>query len=328
MPRERKTQVQPSNGTTLPRGKAFQIRLMTALLEATFCFFEFLFLFVMAKDFGKNIYHEFSLTLPMWFTFLINVFANALVIYWTLWRFAYSIGLRPAQLASRLGLTSLRVSWTAVAIVGIQGLGAVIMVLLQLWYGRWIFSLKNYYTQEDKFEWTGVTEMLVLSPFREEIIFRGAMFSIFYRRIGGKSAKEKRLCIISSSLIFGLVHLLNLFGSEYSIFYIVLQVTLGIMVGALYNLRFVINGGLIETILLHMSNNVFSSFLNLNLIFDWLDPLIIFPLLETFIVYGLLIYFSHQELMKQKPMPYAPVDLDGSGTLKPEPSQNGDQKEN
>jgi len=197
----------------------------------------------------------------------------------------------------------------------IQGLGALVMVGLQVWSNRWMFSLKNY-LKDDQFDPSATAEMLLFSPIREEIIFRGVMFSIFYRRVGGIKPRDKFLCVVCSSLIFGSVHLINLFGHEYSLFYICLQVTLGVMVGGLYCLRFVISDGLTETILLHMSNNLFSSFLPLDLEFNINDPLIIFPLLETFAVYSLLIFFCYRELMRQPSKPFPSVDLDANGNLK------------
>jgi membrane protease YdiL (CAAX protease family) len=134
-------------------------------------------------------------------------------------------------------------------------------------------------------------DMLLLAPLREELTFRGLMFTIFYLRgvafkvapaapavVEGSSddavatpsapATEESLawtsswkldCVIASAVTFGIVHLLNLFGNRYTTTYIILQVFLGVTLGAFYCMRFILSeNAMLETVLLHMINNFFS----------------------------------------------------------------------
>ena len=132
--------------------------------------------------------------------------------------------------------------------------------------------------------------MLLFAPLREELTFRGMIFTIFYLRgVAYKatpsvkqddSTKSNAVTttptansdeslawtaawkldgVIASAVTFGLVHLLNLFGNRYTTTYIVLQIFLGMTLGAFYCFRFVLSqNSLLETVLLHMINNFFS----------------------------------------------------------------------
>jgi membrane protease YdiL (CAAX protease family) len=132
-----------------------------------------------------------------------------------------------------------------------------------------------------------ICDMLVFAPVREEMTFRGLMFAIFYLRgtsfkLAPAVALEGELknapavspdaqeslawtsswkldCVAASAVTFGLVHLLNVFGSRYTRTYILLQVLLGMTLGAFYSLRLVLSEhAVLETALLHIINNAFS----------------------------------------------------------------------
>jgi membrane protease YdiL (CAAX protease family) len=77
--------------------------------------------------------------------------------------------------------------------------------------------------------------------------------------------------------MFGLVHLTNLLGVRYQPLYIALQVGLGILLGAFYSLRFVLSGTLWQSIVMHATNNFYSSFVPLDLQLDLTNPLIAIP---------------------------------------------------
>lgn len=177
--------------------------------------------------------------------------------------------------------------------------------------------------------------MLLMAPIREELVFRGLMFAIFYLRgaaykvpssapapaaAPGVAAAEqdgeaegegevdgavvpsvaapdtaaaavpesqeslawtsrwKLDCVVASAVTFGLVHLLNLFGSRYTRTYIVLQVFLGMTLGAFYCLRFVLSqNAMLETVMLHVINNVFSSFLPVEAELDLSSAMVSLP---------------------------------------------------
>lgn len=173
--------------------------------------------------------------------------------------------------------------------------------------------------------------MLLMAPIREELVFRGLMFAIFYLRgaaykvpssapapaaavavaaeqpdgeaqsqgedegavvpaaAAAAPAPEsqeslawtsswKLDCVAASAVTFGLVHLLNLFGSRYTKTYIILQVFLGMTLGAFYCLRLVLSDNcMLETVALHVINNVFSSFLPVEAELDLASPLVSLP---------------------------------------------------
>lgn len=55
-------------------------------------------------------------------------------------------------------------------------------------------------------------ENLLVAPVREELIFRAVLYSVFFKRVGGRKGSDRLYCVFASSFVFGLVHLLNLFG--------------------------------------------------------------------------------------------------------------------
>lgn len=173
-------------------------------------------------------------------------------------------------------------------------------------------------------------DMLLMAPIREELVFRGLMFAIFYLRgaaykvpssapapapapavaseqdgqtegeVDGAvvpaaapdaaaaapesqeslawTSRWKLDCVVASAVTFGLVHLLNLFGSRYTRTYIVLQVFLGMTLGAFYCLRFVLSqNAMLETVMLHVINNVFSSFLPVEAELDLSSAMVSLP---------------------------------------------------
>jgi hypothetical protein len=170
-------------------------------------------------------------------------------------------------------------------------------------------------------------DMLLLAPLREELTFRGVMFAIFYLRgvafkiapiSPSSSLPSDRVdeslawtsswkvdCVLATSLAFGLVHLLNLFGSKYTHTYIALQVLLGLTLGAFYCMRFVLSdNSLAETVALHIINNVFSSALPVGVELDLTDPLVSIPLAMTFAVYGYMSYLQYKAIMELPTSPF------------------------
>ena len=98
-------------------------------------------------------------------------------------------------------------------------------------------------------------------------------------------------CVVASAVMFGLVHLLNLFGARYTRTYILLQVVLGMLIGSFYCMRMVTSSlTMLEPVLLHVINNAFSSFLPLEADLDLASPMVALPLTLTFVVYLSLIH--------------------------------------
>lgn len=81
------------------------------------------------------------------------------------------------------------------------------------------------------FAYKKASEMLFLAPLREEVVFRAVIYSIFHQRLQLQAKLPKSLArlysVFGTSILFGLVHLLNIFGRKYTLIYILLQVSLG-----------------------------------------------------------------------------------------------------
>lgn len=148
--------------------------------------------------------------------------------------------------------------------------------------------------------WNRIVDILVLAPVREEIVFRGIIVAIFYKRFGSSSAlpRDKLACVLSSGAIFGLTHLLNSFGSRYSAAYIGLQVGLGMLIGLFYSLRVERSGSLLQVVILHMINNFGSSFLPTDKELDFGNLTIVIELAQTAIVYSVLIALEWRQISR------------------------------
>jgi len=68
-------------------------------------------------------------------------------------------------------------------------------------------------------DWSSLFRLVVATPFLEELVFRGFLFSIIFKRTGF-SMKG----ILLPNVLFGLFHLVNLASSRLSLIYILLQV--------------------------------------------------------------------------------------------------------
>jgi len=358
-----------------------RLGLLSGIIECTLVLLELMAGLVLTNSFFNFMYkHSQGLQtgdkIPAWNSFCMHLATNILVIVWMIFRLsqkrqpttnisnmAAKLNLWP--LPSRLSSSTMRTLLSAflLHLVGCTG-----MVLAQQATGRWLFSWSNYWNEQQGWIWNGIADMLVLAPIREELTFRGLIFSIFYlrgtafkvspaqtqteddsndevassksnRNAGKKKSRSndtvaepssslantqeslawssgwKVECVLVSAGTFGLVHLLNLFGARYTKTYIILQVLLGMTIGCFYALRFVQSeDGLIETVLLHMINNAFSSALPVDQELDLKDPLVLIPLLMTFIVYGSLAYREYIKLRSQPPTPFEIL------TPRPEPT--------
>jgi membrane protease YdiL (CAAX protease family) len=200
-----------------------------------------------------------------------------------------------------LGLDRVHLSGIAIATIVMHACGFLLMCAYQHYRGEWLYSLANYQV-DGKFSMATVLDMLLLAPFREEILFRGLFCAIFVYRLDGHHITRdttkhvSATAVILPSVLFGAMHLLNFTGDRYSATYIVLQVSLGLLIASLYVLRFVITACLWEPIILHIANNAFSSFLPIDHDFDFSDPFIAFALMQTIVVYGILIVISIRQL--------------------------------
>lgn len=182
----------------------------------------------------------------------------------------------------------------------------LIMVAMQHYGFHSLFSWSNYYREEEFIDWPKAIEMVVLAPFREELVFRASLFCIFYQRLGDESASSKIHCALLSSAAFGCVHLLNVFSTKYELAYVLVQVTMGCVIGFQYILMFLLNQSLLETLLLHIANNVLSSFLPFDVAFDFSNMYLTLPLCQTIIIFSYFIGVSLDRVRdEQDKIPFA-----------------------
>jgi len=91
-----------------------------------------------------------------------------------------------------------------------------------------VFSLDNinilsgdytgYYGGSNSYYWA--IELILWSPIKEELLFRGIILITLLNR-----APEKLFnCVLLTSILFGLSHILNVFLNIFSSIYIILQV--------------------------------------------------------------------------------------------------------
>jgi membrane protease YdiL (CAAX protease family) len=274
-----------------------------AALESMFCLLEFVFGLVTSSQLCTYVVEYLGLPADSQVVKSVAMLAsNALVVAWMSYRMANSLSLSTKEYLARL-VASPSLSRTGAALLALHSVGFAMMVGAQYYTGRWIFSIDNYLMDDGSggFSLSQALEMLAFSPFREEIVFRAAMFCIFYRRTGdGKGRSSQMQCIVACSCVFGAIHMLNLVSKKFSTVYIVMQVSLGFLIGMTYSFRFVLNSSIREGVILHIMNNLFSSFLPVEMHISLSDPLILLPLLQTIVVYSLINYRLYNTLMSTK----------------------------
>ena len=233
-----------------------------ALVEVLFSLMEFLFSLVIIKECLHSLYttlHPSDPAIPPYNAFLIHLLTNSLTLLIVSFRLAQRLQLPLPTLPARLGLTQLHLSHMTTAVLVLHTIGFVGMCISQWWFGETLFSWRNYYTKSgDELEPAMISDMLILAPLREELVFRAAIFCVFYIRLGDDTAVSKLLCCGLSGVVFGLVHLMNLLGTRYSSLYIALQVGLGVLLGNFYAMRFVLDESLLQSVIMHAVNNLYS----------------------------------------------------------------------
>ena len=253
--------VTPASNAPLPPTLTYY-NFSLALVEVLFSLMEFLFALVVIKECLTSLYtalHSDSPTPPPYNAFLLHLLTNVLTLNIVTFRLAQRLRVPWLSLPDRLGLTQPRLSSTTAAVVALHTVGFVGMLVSQWYFGERLFSLRNYYAKGgDELEPAMISDMLLLAPLREELVFRAALFCVFYMRLGDDTAVSKLLCCGLSGVVFGLVHLMNLLGTRYSPLYIALQVGLGVLLGNFYALRFVLDESLLQSVIMHAINNLYS----------------------------------------------------------------------
>ena len=198
---------------------------------------------------------------------LFDSFAYILLLRFIIFSVAFNIGLSTKTVAKRLGLNAMsNITKMVFIIFCLHCLGVIVNLILFSFCDEWLFTLSNITDSSgDRFDFYRIFDLLICSPIREEIVHRGLIFLILWRRVNptnnDKLIAIKR-CMLISAIIFGAIHFLNLFGRVYSAQYVALQVFVGCVVSLFYTLRMVISATLWEPILLHCINNAFSVFID------------------------------------------------------------------
>ncbi|EQC30979.1 hypothetical protein SDRG_11452 [Saprolegnia diclina VS20] len=211
------------------------------------------------------------------------------VVAWLVHRYAAFFHLSPRALCERLGLLRWRPLATSTKWLVLYHLVGFGLVVAWQWHtSDWFLSLDNYYDPATgQLQLARVLEILLLSPIKEEIVFRGLAFHLLLNRIPSNGVAAG-----VASVLFGCTHLINLKHSSFSTPYVLLQTCLGIEIGLYYAVLFVqTRQNLRDSIVLHIVNNVLSSFLSTHTDFS-ARPIFAVLLLHAIVVYLGLTYAS------------------------------------
>jgi len=168
------------------------------------------------------------------------------------------------------------------------------MLCLQYSEGEFYYTTNNFFSAKDGiFSIRWFVTIWILTPIREEVYFRGCVFTTALHR-----SRFLSIPILLTGLVFGGAHLLNLFSPNVSTLYVLLQFVSAVIVGVFYCLRFLVTGTLWESIVLHFINNATSSFLPTGPDFDFSNPKIGLPMTCTLMLYSIMAYFSLEQLKK------------------------------
>ncbi|KAL6067905.1 hypothetical protein QOT17_008591 [Balamuthia mandrillaris] len=220
---------------------------------------------------------------------------TAALLGWMWWRFIRPLVVRGSYGSSWIGLDKLpRLSKLAMYLLAYQLCSFLFYVYLySALRGGTFLSLDNYLspvaqlspTDADdspsfRFDFVRAVHMLFLDPLKEELVFRGCILLILWNR-----SKDARRCALLSSVFFGLFHLINLASSHFSKGYVLFQIALGMEIGLFYSLQVMATSSLWESVLLHITNNVLSSLMSATQTPLFADPLLLFSVLQTVVVY-------------------------------------------
>ncbi|OQR84477.1 hypothetical protein ACHHYP_13327 [Achlya hypogyna] len=217
-------------------------------------------------------------------TTVIDVLFDAgFLLAWLLHRYSAWFHMSPRALCEAFGLLHWRpLSATTKYLVSYHIVGFAVVVGYQWLQDDWFLSWDNYYDARGILQLPRVLEILVLSPIKEELVFRGLTLHLLLNRIPSNAVATG-----VSSVLFGCTHLMNLKHSSFSTAYVLLQTFLGIEIGLFYAVLFVRTSyNLRDTVMLHVVNNVLSSFLSTHTNFS--DR----PIFSVLLVHAIVIYFG------------------------------------
>jgi membrane protease YdiL (CAAX protease family) len=313
--------VLPGNNTddSYPPPLSNKAKVLLSYLEVFWCLVEYFFLLVFGwlcwswlvqKKWLPDVHnHETSVDrhdnstnserLWIWWQqlfigFVLSFLDTSLVLLFLLFRYRDLIYRCHRNLPPFLGMNRRHLSPLCCKLIAFHVLSFVIAVCIQWFTGNWIFSLSNFLDhQQTKIDYFKVFEFIMFIPLKEEIIFRGIIYYLLYNR-----EPSPLYCAVVSNCCFGLFHLVNLFGSGFSTSYVLLQIGLGVEVGLVYSLCFILSGTIWECVILHIINNLVSGFVSSAIQPDFSNPIICTSILTTATVYGILLISMWKNIRK------------------------------
>ncbi|OQS04121.1 hypothetical protein THRCLA_20969 [Thraustotheca clavata] len=227
------------------------------------------------------------------------LFDASFLLVWLLQRYSYYFHLKPLELCRIWGIVSWRRLEVSTSLLILYHVVGFCGIIVWQWYeDNWFLSLDNYMDEDDELQVPRILEILFLSPLKEEFIFRGIIFHIFLNRI-----PSNRSASLVSSILFGCTHLINLKNSNFSIMYVLLQTCLGIEIGFYYSILFFQSKfNLLNSLVLHIVNNIFSSFVSTHTAaLDFLArPIFTLMLAHAIVLYIVLISLAIRSKKKPK----------------------------
>ncbi len=266
-----------------------------ALAESYFLIFEFLCVLVFSKSATTEVYNSlFGVEgqAPSWLTVAMS---NIVTTGWMTYRTAGMLKLDVLQLWTRL-MSGPVMTRLGLFLICLHICSSAALATAQYFGFHSLYSYANY-MRTGEWDWAITIDMLFLAPLREELVFRAALFCICYRRLGDASAASKIKCVWHCSAAFGGVHLLNFLSPNFNPGYVTMQILLGCLIGSQYALSFVLNGSLAECLLLHIWNNICSSFLPLDAALDFTNPFVFVSFGTTILVYTLTVQTTLKQVL-------------------------------
>jgi membrane protease YdiL (CAAX protease family) len=234
---------------------------------------------------------------------LRSLLHTIIIVFWINFRASRAFKLHSTwSFASHIGMTRLPASLRLISFVSLFHFGSLVLLFLsQSLLGNDLVSIRNVHRLENgAIDWYRLSESLIGSPIREELVFRAVLANVFYSRTEGLNPRTRFLYqCYGPAALFGAVHLLNFASASragYPLSYVSAQVTLGVLLGLFFCLSFVRSNTVLEPIILHFINNLSAMFVSRSDKFDLSNPWLFVPLSITFAFYSHFVKMIWNEL--------------------------------
>lgn len=146
--------------------------------------------------------------------------------------------------------------------------------LCQAVSNNWLLSLENLLIVDtesqspylvDRIDWSRLFQLVIFSPLLEELVFRGMLLPLLLPPLALRTRSRcVRACWLAGGA-FGLFHLPNLLSAAVHPVYGAFQMTMAVLVGALFSMHLDSRGALWQPCALHCANNLTAVFVPLSL---------------------------------------------------------------